>query len=109
MVDNPNNELEWETPLPLLTYQDKISKRIQLLFPLVAAEKELLPTTKFLLASYLIKCYQQKDKTACTTLTVVMVKSIEGEDLIHHHGKIYIPLALRQRVLDWYGTMLVHL
>ena len=37
------------------------------------------------------------------------MESIEGKDLIHHNGKIYIiPSALRQRVLDWYHTMIVH-
>ena len=108
MADNPDNKLEWEAPLPPLTYQDEVSERIQLLFPL-AAERELKPTTKFLLAPDLINHYhQQQDKAANTKHSGVTVKSIEGENLIHPDGKIYIPPALQQRVLDWYHTMLVH-
>ena len=108
MANNPrSDEQEWETPLPPLTYQDEVRERIQLLFPL-AAEKELKPTTEFLLVPELIKYYQQRDKTSRnTTSTSVTVKAIEGEDLIHQNGKFYIPSALRQRVLDWYHTMLL--
>ena len=51
MVGNSDDELEWETPLPPLTYQDEF----QLLLP-QAAEKEVKPTTtKSPLATDLIK------------------------------------------------------
>ena len=83
------------------------SERLQLLF-LLAAEKELKTTTKFPLATELIKYYQQRDKTGNTTSTRVTVRSIEGEGLIHNNGKIHIPPALRLRVLDLYHTMFVH-
>ena len=32
MADNPDDELELETPLPPLTYQHEVRERIQLLF-----------------------------------------------------------------------------
>ena len=108
MADNTTVKLEWEPPLPPLRYQDEVWERIQLLFPMTS-ERKLKPPTKFPLAHNLIKYYQQKDTTTSTPTASVTVKSIEGEDLVHHNGKIYIPPALQPRVLDWYHTMLVHL
>ena len=107
MADNPNDETEWEAPLLPLTYQDEVQEQIQLLFPL-AAEREFEPSTNFPLAPDLIKYYQQQDKTANTSTTSVTVKTIKGEDLIHHYIKIHIPQALQARVLDWYHTVLMH-
>ena len=45
-ADNPDDEVEWETSLPPLTYQDEVRERLQLLlFHLTAVERELNPTT----------------------------------------------------------------
>ena len=35
-------------------------------------------------------------------------KEVEGRNLIHQQGKILVPAAARERILDWYHTMLVH-
>ena len=35
-------------------------------------------------------------------------KEVEGVDIIHEFGKILVPKAARQRVLEWYHKMLVH-
>ena len=106
MLDNDSDELIWEAPLPALTYQDEVNKRINLLFPL-AAEKELEPHTKLPLAPDLIKYYQQTDTEPAAT-AVTTVKEIEGQALVHHNQKIYVPKQLRPRLLDWYHTMLIH-
>ena len=37
-----------------------------------------------------------------------MKPPIKDEDVVYHNGKVYIPPALRQTVLDWYHTMLVY-
>ena len=64
MADNLDDEVEWEILLPLLTYQDKVRERLQLLFAL-AAEKELEPAIKFPLASYLVRYYYQHPGPFC--------------------------------------------
>ena len=35
-------------------------------------------------------------------------REVEGVELIHRDGKILVPQAARQRVMDWYHTQLVH-
>ena len=37
------------------------------------------------------------------------MKTIENKDLIMYKGIIYIPDSLKNRVMDWYPTHLVHL
>ena len=36
------------------------------------------------------------------------MKTIENKDLIMYKGKIYIPDSLKNRLMDWYHTHLVH-
>ena len=40
--------------------------------------------------------------------TAYSIKTVEGLDLIHHQGKIYIPNALQRRIVAWYHEYLVH-
>lgn len=36
------------------------------------------------------------------------MKTVEGVELVHMNGKIYVPLSLRERIISWYHQFLVH-
>lgn len=36
------------------------------------------------------------------------MKPVEGVELVHMNGKIYVPLSLRERIISWYHQFLVH-
>ena len=56
-----------------------------------------------------IKCHQQKDKKLQKDLEEnYFIKKIEGQDLIMYRNRIYVPTTLRERVMDWYHTYLLH-
>ena len=58
-----------------------------------------------------IYSHQQRDQDLLKKLEVnekYSLKKIEGQELITYKGKIYIPETLRERVMDWYHTYLVH-
>jgi len=109
MSDKPYDVQEWDTPNPPLTYADEMNERINLLFPM-ASERELKDDA-FPLAPDLIQYYQEKDSQLQEESKQgkhFTLKEIEGVELIHENGKIRIPEALKDRVLDWYHQMLVH-
>ena len=110
MKENSINELEWEDQLTPLTYQDEVQERINLMFPL-RTEQEREPDSAFPLAPDLIRYYQQRDpelKSKLKSKESFTVKEIEGEVLICHNGRIWVPPAIRHRVLEWYQNKFVH-
>jgi hypothetical protein len=114
MDSNDTDELEWGPVTRPLTYNDEVTERTNLLFPM-ASENEL--NYAFPLAPDLIKFYQDKDVTLQKELRTrghkLTAKVIEGSNLLHrpdrkHNARIVVPSALINRVLDWYHTVLVH-
>ena len=58
-----------------------------------------------------IKSHQEKDKQLLKYLQqdeTYTITKVEGTELIHYKGKIYIPSTLKQRVIYWFHTYLVH-
>ena len=87
MDDNEYNTHQWEHSNLPLTYQDELEERIQMLSPL-ASEKELQPSTKFPLATDLIKFYQLKDKPLQQKVKSdqsFMSKTVEEEAVSYTH------------------------
>lgn len=107
--EDPYNVIEWGPADHPLTYANEVEERLRLLFP-VASEQAL--NSKFPLSPDLIDHYQKKDISITNRLSKrghnLTTKVIEGSNLIHERGKILIPESLKDRVLDWYHTMLVH-
>jgi transposase InsO family protein len=71
------------------------------------AEEEIFPLHPKLIAREQSKCKELQ--------TLVMkgkdayeYKIIEDASLLHHNGKILIPKSLRERIVAWYHTYLVH-
>ena len=50
----------------------------------------------------------QKRITKAKNTNYFTTKIVEGVELVHHENRIYVPETLRERVLNWYHTMLVH-
>ena len=50
---------------------------------------------------------QKRIKRAQHT-TYFTTKVVEGVELVHHENRIIVPETLKERVLNWYHTMLVH-
>jgi hypothetical protein len=109
ITEQPSDVIQWGTINQPLTYSDEIAERINLLFP-VAAERAL--NHKFPLSPDLIYYYQKRDTEISKRLKTpkhnLTTKVVEGSALIHERGKILVPTALKERVLNWYHTMLVH-
>jgi hypothetical protein len=80
-----------------------------MLFP-IASERDL--DEPFPLSTDLLRHYQNTDKDLQARLKTnpkqFTLKTIEDNELIHERGKILVPAALKDRVLDWYHTVLVH-
>ena len=58
-----------------------------------------------------IRQHQKKDKRLLKSLQEhkdYEVKRVEGKDLITYKKRIYIPDSLKERVMEWYDTYLVH-
>ena len=58
-----------------------------------------------------IKSHQRKDARLMKSLEEhkeYQLKKVEGQRLVTYKSKIYIPDSLKNRVMDWYHTYLVH-
>ena len=111
MDDNSSDERDWEDSNPPLTYTDLCQEKLNLIYSLEAEEKEPEPDKGFPLAPDLIKYWQKKDKDLLARSKLkssFTTKEMEGVELICHHGKIWVPIGMRQRVMEWYHEMLVH-
>ena len=88
-----------DTPHPTqLSYatEAEINEVMEELFPMAPKE---------------IRSHQKKDKKLQQYLQSsddYYLKEVEGKDLIMYKNKIYIPSTLKDRVMDWYHTYLVH-
>ena len=108
------DEIEWGETTKPLTYADEVKERIQMLFPM--ASEENLQDKSFPLAPDMFKAYQENDRELQRLMDSAekrnserfTTRAVEGVELIHDGNQIFVPAALRDRVLDWYHQMLVH-
>ena len=112
MLDNEGyDELEWEQPNKPLKYTNDKEQLTQMLYSAIE-EEQFQGNDKFPLATDLMQFYQQRDKDLQNKLKnnnkLYTTKTVERYDLVHYNDKILVPEALKERVLDWYHTMLVH-
>ena len=85
-----------------------------MLFPM--ASEENLQDKSFPLAPDMFKAYQENDRELQRLMDSAerqnserfTVRTVEGVELTHDGNQIFVPTALRDRVLDWYHQMLVH-
>ena len=95
-------------------YADEVRGRIQMLFPMACEEN--LQDQYFPLASDIINTYREDDEELERLMASAerqnserfTVREVDGVELIHDGNQIFVPAALRDRVLDWYHQMLVH-
>ena len=58
-----------------------------------------------------IKKHQRKDKKLLKSVqenSCYQLKKVEGHNLVHYKDKIYVRDSLKNRVMEWYHTYLVH-
>ena len=77
-----------------------------------ASKKEAM-SEEFPMLPALIKQHQTKDKELQKKMMKdkknhFSTKKVEEVELIHYDGKIYVPLTLRERIIEWYHQFLVH-
>ena len=48
------------------------------------------------------------DSAECFNSKIFAVREVEVVELIYDGNQIFVPAALRDRLLDWYHQMLVH-
>ena len=76
--------------------------------------KKDIESEEFPMAPRLLWKHQQQDKAllkrfeADAEKNTYSTEMVEGYDLIHLHGKIYVPVALQARILAWYHEYLAH-
>jgi len=109
MEENNYDTKTWEKPMPRLTYQDGLTERIHMLPPM--ASEVGLGGRASPLAPDMSEYYQKKDESITKRLGTdkrLTLKGVGGHGLAHGGGGILVPKQLRQRVLDWYHTVLIH-
>ena len=94
-----------------MKYTNEKEQLTQMLYSAIE-EEQFQGNDKFPLATDLMQFYQQRDKDLQKKLKsnnkLYTTKTVERYDLVHYNDKILVPEALKERVLDWYHTMLVH-
>ena len=73
--------------------------------------EEEIPQHVFPMSTHVIAAEQRKDMQLFKLLQTnpaYFTRKVEGVELIHMEGKIYVPTRLRKQILTWYHEFLVH-